>query len=823
MISKNSQETENKSTYEFAEFIFDAENKVLFKDEETITLPPKACELLWILIKNHGRVVSRDDLLGQVWAETFVEEANLTHHISALRKALGEDKNGKRFIETIPRRGYRFVTPVSKTSDTAAKITFSERTTAHLVEETSVESPDDAKTESPDETVTAHDERKILLTAKEIGRGRKMMWFFAGLCLLATGAIGARYLWKSTNRPAFFDASTRSRWRVAPVVEGKSRAFGTISNISFAPNGKFIAFDQTANGKASIFAKQIGGGGAVRLTDGKWLDNSPVWSADGQRVAFISNRDNFIGVWAMPSFGGTPVLLGKLPFSHQIPTRLLKWSTDNNRFYYSAETKLYAQDLRDTTTAPILIFEPEEKFTGDFAISPDESIFAFCADADGKSQLFTRSMAGGDAPRQVTFGAGDKRNPAWFAGGRQIVFSSNESGSFQIYALDTLSGETQQLTLDAAENSAPAVSEDNRSILFHSTRDEANVYSLALENRRETALTASTGLQIFPRVAPDGSRVAFQTSASSAAVFESGLKILALDGQNQTLEIAKHGFNPQWSPDAASLAFIRNSGASFDLWKVSAFGQNETKITTDGIDTTYFTASPFNIRHVNFNWSPDGSRIIYASSKSGAANIWSVSADGTTEKKWTNFTSEVSAVSDYYWSPDEQKIVFFAQMKPPDRAALHIFRICITDGEQTVAIYETTSKIRILGWSQDGLDIYAAEQETNAATQEKSTLLLKIAAAGGKPQTLARLEKTDFDKPHLSPEAQKIIFTAFDEQTKSENLYLLPVSGGAATRLTDNREPTVYYSGVNFAPDGKNLFYSKQTSGDVYALLTISE
>ena len=213
-----------------------------------------------------------------------------------------------------------------------------------------------------------------------------------------------------------------------------------------------------------------------------------------------------------------------------------------------------------------------------------------------------------------------------------------------------------------------------------------------------------------------------------------------------------------------------------------------------------------------------------AGRRAGAANVWTIDADGI-EKKWTNYTGEAAAVSGYRWSPDGQKIVFFAQMKPPDEKSWRSFRVCWTDGERSETIYETTAAIRILGWSRAGSEIFVAQRETNAETKEKSVLLLKIPIGGdAQPQTIAELRRTDFDKPRLSSDAQSFIFTIGDEQSESENLYLLPAEDGAVPqRLTDNREPAVYYSGVTFAPDGKNVFYSKQSSGDAYALLTISE
>jgi len=93
--------------YEFGPFRLDPANRVLLHGEQVIPLPPKVAETLLVLVACRGRPVGKDELISAVWPDTFVEESNLTHNISVLRKTLGEAA-----IETIPKRGYRLVTPV---------------------------------------------------------------------------------------------------------------------------------------------------------------------------------------------------------------------------------------------------------------------------------------------------------------------------------------------------------------------------------------------------------------------------------------------------------------------------------------------------------------------------------------------------------------------------------------------------------------------------------------------------------------------------------------------------------------------------------------
>jgi len=101
-----------KVIYEFGPFRVDSAQHLLFRKDEVISLAPKAVETLVVLVENHGRLVEKDELMKAVWPDTFVEEANLTVHISALRKALQYEANGDSYIETVPRRGYRFVAPL---------------------------------------------------------------------------------------------------------------------------------------------------------------------------------------------------------------------------------------------------------------------------------------------------------------------------------------------------------------------------------------------------------------------------------------------------------------------------------------------------------------------------------------------------------------------------------------------------------------------------------------------------------------------------------------------------------------------------------------
>ena len=104
-------------SYEFGRFRLKTAERILLREGELVPLTPKVYDILIILVENSGQVVAKDDLMKRVWPSTYVEEGNLTQNISLLRKALGETPGGVQFIETVPRRGYRFVADISEAWD----------------------------------------------------------------------------------------------------------------------------------------------------------------------------------------------------------------------------------------------------------------------------------------------------------------------------------------------------------------------------------------------------------------------------------------------------------------------------------------------------------------------------------------------------------------------------------------------------------------------------------------------------------------------------------------------------------------------------------
>src|ERR1700739_338102 len=96
-----------RSVYEFGPFRVDPDERTLLRDGNPVSLPPKAFDMLLLLVRNSGRALEKDELMKAIWTDAFVEESNLTQTVSVLRKCLGENPDGPPFLETLPRLRYR--------------------------------------------------------------------------------------------------------------------------------------------------------------------------------------------------------------------------------------------------------------------------------------------------------------------------------------------------------------------------------------------------------------------------------------------------------------------------------------------------------------------------------------------------------------------------------------------------------------------------------------------------------------------------------------------------------------------------------------------
>ncbi len=131
---------ETKHFYDFGDFRLDLTEKVLLRDGKSVPITPKVFETLQVFVENAGRLIEKDELMQKLWQDRFVEESNLTFNVKMLRKALGDSASKPVFIETVPKRGYRFIAEVrhveleekdSPENFSASKITKPQISTRH--------------------------------------------------------------------------------------------------------------------------------------------------------------------------------------------------------------------------------------------------------------------------------------------------------------------------------------------------------------------------------------------------------------------------------------------------------------------------------------------------------------------------------------------------------------------------------------------------------------------------------------------------------------------------------------------------------------------
>ncbi|HVG31577.1 MAG TPA: winged helix-turn-helix domain-containing protein [Pyrinomonadaceae bacterium] len=210
-----------KQIYEFGAFRLDATERLLFQNGEPLPLPPKVIDTLLVLVENNGRLIAKEELMKRVWPDTFVEENNLNKNVSALRKALGERQDEQKFIETVPKRGYRFIANVRRAEGDETEIVIERTKTRLLVEE---ERETDAQGDREGEPLeitslelepTAYVEEALIVGARQ----KRAPWWKqrAGVltltalcCGLVAIIIASLLVWKKQNRKPAAIASVRT-------------------------------------------------------------------------------------------------------------------------------------------------------------------------------------------------------------------------------------------------------------------------------------------------------------------------------------------------------------------------------------------------------------------------------------------------------------------------------------------------------------------------------------------------------------------------------------------------------------------------------------
>ena len=200
--------TNSRHCYEFGSFRVDESERLLLRGEDVVPLTPKAFEMLLVLLESSGRVLTKEELIKRVWPDSFVEEANLSHNIYKLREALGQGSNGEKYIETVPRRGYRFVAKVTAVQDHGADLIVAEHSRSRIVVE------EDDQSEHLIETRAGQIAQSRALPSRIPSRGARKakptLVVAAALVLIGLVVAASIYFWRTRGSATVDGALLRS-------------------------------------------------------------------------------------------------------------------------------------------------------------------------------------------------------------------------------------------------------------------------------------------------------------------------------------------------------------------------------------------------------------------------------------------------------------------------------------------------------------------------------------------------------------------------------------------------------------------------------------
>jgi eukaryotic-like serine/threonine-protein kinase len=592
-----------------------------------------------------------------------------------------------------------------------------------------------------------------------------------------------------------------------PIFGWKMEPGGNAHTGRFSPDGKAIALSLTRNETHFISVKQISGGDPAQVTDGGSNETSPIWAPEGKQMAYVTRGTRSAGIWLTPAPGGTPTLLEQL--APGAPTaRLIHWSGRSHRIYYEYNTNLFAFEFDSKTSTQITNFDASKFSPRDFSVSPDENWTAYTDDSDGHFNLWVQSLHGG-GPRKVTNDPEEARYPAWLPDSNRLVYSSRRDGVFQVY-LAFLDGRSPvQMTFGDMDQEVCDVSLDGSKILCDSVSEQCDIWGVNADGG-EFDVTSDAGVEIWPAVSPDEKTLVFQSARGEDPgkdYEDSSISTRPLGEQGRTVRIVEHGFDPCWLPDGKREAFLRTSGGITNIWTVDAAGGDEKQLTTLGIMPGRLGVLPYN-RTKAYSWSPDGSKVAYSSLRAGASNMYIASRDGSTESNLTNNTDPLVRPGNPLWSSDAVRLSYVSYRGSSVPGQSIIWAICVTSGEAPSVVFQSETEALTLGWraKDGGLIVAQAVDSTRHSVPVTDVKLVEVMPSG-EAKPLGMIPSVYLYNMALSPDGGSVAGAA--RVDGADNIWLFQLNGGRVRRVTSNRDPRLYISGLSWSPTGRVVYFGK--------------
>jgi len=568
------------------------------------------------LLEHAGEIVTREELRRVLWpSDTFVDyDHSLNVAVMSLREALGDSTDIPVYIETIPKHGYRFIAPVTITSEIRDG-----RVNLHVEAELAPARGTDSANR-PARTLEKSPTRRW-----PFGRATTAI----GLALLVAAAV-AVFLWTrpfSAPSPALNNAS--SDFRIVPITAGAGNAVNPV----LSPNGAWIAFvwDGPERKSDDVYVQMVGSDSApVRLTSNKsGFIFALAWSPDGREIAFTHCDEKNDGVFAVPALGGVERKLSDIGCIGFAGPASLDWLSNGNGILVthrcSAERRpgLILFNLSTGEKRCLVQPGPPNNFSAifQFSLSPDGNTIAFTASNNTyrHCEIYTVPFSGG-APHQLTWGGQSFSKIMWTPNSKSIVFASTRTILPSFLRVSASGGPIER------EMTYPAIgsmSSDGRRFVYSEVTlaegpdiwraELAAAGGPVLDNRK---LIQSQFVEADARPSADGKRLAWISGRTGDEEVWVGDKT----GRSpvQVTRLNRNSGAPRWSPDGKWIVFNSFVGENRHIFVVDPEGRDLHEITDGPFDD--YTPS----------WSQDGKSIYFVSNRSGVWTIWKHSlADGT--------------------------------------------------------------------------------------------------------------------------------------------------------------------------------------------------
>lgn len=654
-------------TFFFNDFDLDGAKRLLLKQGKPVSLNSKTFDLLFALVENHGQILSKDELLEKVWVGQFVEENNLTVHISALRKIFGEKKGEHHFIVTVPGKGYKFVANVKTFADEEKEIVIENHSFSRIILEEEV--TENGK--SPDSS-NGHARKAIEGVETSEKKQTRIEWLklnpvitalFGAFLLFA--AIGGGYVWQKQRQSNLPPATPFTQAQVKQLTTN-----GKVSIAAFSPDGKLFAYVVNDLGQRSLWLGYVEGGNDIQLRQpAEARYNGIAFSPDSSYV-FFSIRDDAnpnSALFKIPVFGGVQEkVLDKIGvFSLSPDGRQIAFARhkDDEKKDFLIVTGLDKSGEREIAS----FSATNSIFIGSISWSPDNQMLAFSAGNDefgNKQDIYTAQVETGEVKRISNQNFGEIALTVWLDDASGLMLAALDKApwssvpQYQIWHVAYPSGTAHKVTTDLSSYStALNVSKDARLLLTIEHRQLNNVWVAPSEDlSRAKQITFSSfgkydGLWGMDWT-PEG-KIVYTNADSQSQV----ISIMNHDGSDSR-QLTPQGFIDSQltvSNDGRYIVFHSSRAGGFDIWRMDVDGGNPKQLT-------------FGKKNYQPFISPDSRFVYYKCWENDVGELRRVSIDGgepeilnDKETSWGSFSPDGKYFAASYKTDKYRLAVFSAE------------------------------------------------------------------------------------------------------------------------------------------------------------------